>query len=219
MATTAVGPPPPWRNSPAKKLLERLYRDKQSWIHLCLPEQIYATEPLFKQYPWNNFRNKVNRLMDTLDLEEEQVEFDRLALEKYRNKARPALTKRGEPFWDGHAAEGLLKEFVKTQDEQWKNGQLQRKKLPAELHGSQDAYKAFSLETFRNHYYGKCGLCEKKCTGKRNAIEMDNANVIKKRSLRSTHNDVLSLSYTSNSGCPFSMSYCTAMQTDSKHSL
>jgi hypothetical protein len=92
---------------------------------MCLPEQIYATEPLFKQYPWNNFRSNFNRLMDTLDLEEEQVEFDRLALEKYRNKSRPALTKRGEPFWDGHAAEGLRKEFVKTQDEQWKNGQLQ----------------------------------------------------------------------------------------------
>jgi hypothetical protein len=147
------GAPPPWRTSPAKKLLEQLYRDKLSWIHLCLPQQIYETEPLFKQYPWNNFRNNFNRLMDTLDQEEDCVAYDQIAFEKYRRTPRPLLTKKGEPFWDGHAAQQMLKAFVVTQDERWKNKEIERKMLPAELHATKDEYKVFSLETFRNHYY------------------------------------------------------------------
>lgn len=145
--------PPPWRNSEAKQLLEKLYRDKLSWIHLCLPEQIWTTEPLFKQYAWSNFRSNFNRLANTLDTEEDCVAYDALALEQYRKTPRPLLTKKGEPFWDGHPAQKLLKEFVKQQDKQWKNKQIGRKQLPKELHDSKAAYKSFSLETFRNHYY------------------------------------------------------------------
>lgn len=146
--------PPPWQTSPAKQLLTELYKDKLSWIHLCLPEQIYHTEPLFEQYPWKNFQSNFNRLMDKLDLEEECIAFDQAAVDHYRNKKpQPLTTVRGEPFWEGHPAQALLKDFVAKQDEDWKNKLIPRKLLPAELHGSKSDYKAFSLPTFRNHYY------------------------------------------------------------------
>jgi hypothetical protein len=147
-------PPPAWGKSPAKAKLIELYRDKHSWIHLCLPQQIYDTEPLFNQYPWNNFRNNFNRLMDTIDREEECVAFDQAAFEHYRSKKpRAEQTVRGEPFYDGHRAQALLKAFVKQQDQEWKEKSIERKKLPAEVYALNAAYREFSLPTFRNHYY------------------------------------------------------------------
>jgi hypothetical protein len=146
--------PPPWRTSDAKKLLVELYKDKHSWIHLCTPEQIYNTEPLFKQYKWENFQSNFNRLMDKLDLEEECVEYDRMALAQYKRKhPRTPQTNRGEPFWDGHPAQEMLKAFVQQQDKDWKEQRLERKQMPAELHATQTAYQEFTIATFANHYY------------------------------------------------------------------
>jgi hypothetical protein len=131
-----------------------LYKDKESWIHLCLLEQIYETEPQFKQYEWSKFRAIVNRLMDTLDLEAECFAHDMLGLERYKTiNPRPETTARGEPFWDGHSAQALLKLFVAKQDREWKNKTIQRKLLPPEARLKNTAFQAFTLPTFRNHYY------------------------------------------------------------------
>jgi hypothetical protein len=70
-----------------------------------LLEQIYETEPQFKQYEWSKFQANVNHLMDTLDLEAESIAHDMLGLQ--RNKANnpcPEKNACGEPFWDGHPA-------------------------------------------------------------------------------------------------------------------
>lgn len=92
--------------------------------------------------------------MKTLDEEEDYVVFDQAAVNQYKNKyERANTTNRGEPFWNGHAAEALLKAFVKQQRTDIDKGVIARNKLPAEVYSTKDAYKEFSLETFRNHYY------------------------------------------------------------------
>ena len=150
-ATTA---PPPWRNSPAKRLLRELLMDEESWIHLCLLEQIHLSEPLFYQYKWTNFRNNFNSLSKQIDLEKASIAADRVAYERYmQDHPRPPVTNRGNLFWDGHPAQQLLRQDVNKQAEDLENGVIARCKLPLELHDTRPEYKQFPIATFRNHYY------------------------------------------------------------------
>lgn len=92
--------------------------------------------------------------MKKLDEEEDCVAFDQAAFDQYKTKyTRANTTNRGEPFWDGHPAQGLLKAFVKQQRSDRENGMVERNKLPAEVYALQAAYRQFTLESFRNHYY------------------------------------------------------------------
>ena len=146
--------PPPWRNSEAKALLRELLMDEESWIHLCLLEQIHMSEPLFKQYKWANFRNNFNTLSKAIELEKASVAWDQRAFDKYKKKhPREETTNRGEPFWDGHQAQRLLISDVKKQASDLEKGIIDRPKLPAEMWNTRVEYKEFAIATFRNHYY------------------------------------------------------------------
>lgn len=128
--------------------------DDHSWIHLCLLEQIWLTEPQFHQYPWGNFRDNFNRLADKADQQKESIAFDEMALQRYQSlHPRNATTNRGLPFWDGSPTQLFLRQDVEKQGQDIKNGLIPRAKLPAEMHATRPAYKEYDLKTFRNHYY------------------------------------------------------------------
>jgi hypothetical protein len=138
--------PPPWRNSRAKKLLERLLKDQSSWIHILTDEQIHDAEPLFKQYPFNNFKTNLNNMKEKLAQEAAAIEFDRVALDSdTAHFPRNPVTERGYKFWDGHEADKLLEDDVKEARSQGTK--------PRILHESRDEYKEFPLAVFRNHKY------------------------------------------------------------------
>jgi hypothetical protein len=107
-----------------------------------------------------------------LDLEAECFAHDMLGLERYKTiNPRPETTARGEPFWDGHPAQALLKLFVAKQDREWKNKTIQRKLLPPEARLKNTAFQAFTLPTFRNHYYREIRVLIEEVYSQKNAIE------------------------------------------------
>lgn len=140
--------PPPWMKSRAKELLEKLIADESSYIHAdgMDVDQIYISDPLFKQYKIENFRTNYRNLVAKIDLERYAVEFDQQAYNKEIEKfVRNDRTKRGYKFWDGDEAQRLMKEDAKHKRTEGLK--------PQDLWESREAYKAFPLDVFRGHIY------------------------------------------------------------------
>lgn len=143
------GPPPVWRNSPAKSLLTKLLWDESSWIHQqstsCI-EEVYEAEPLFKLYPLKNFKTNFKNLKVSIQEEKDAIHFDQVAFESESDFfPRNPTTKAGNPFWDRHEAQRLMAEDVKA------GRTLQMK--PSVLRESRSEYQEFPLAILRNHKY------------------------------------------------------------------
>jgi hypothetical protein len=141
------GPPPVWRNSPAKSLLTKLLWDESSWIHqsTCI-EEVYEAEPLFKLYPLKNFKTNFKNLKVSIQEEKDAIRFDQVAFESESELfPRNPTTKAGNPFWDRHEAQRLMAEDVKA------GRTLQMK--PSVLRESRSEYQEFPLAILRNHKY------------------------------------------------------------------
>jgi hypothetical protein len=140
-------PPPPWKKSPAKALLEQLLSDESSWIHtIARVEEVHATEPLFQLYPLKNFKTNFKNLKDSIRQESDAVKFDEMAFSKEKELfPRNPLTKSGNLFWDRHDAQRLMAEDVKE-------GRTLDIK-PSALQATRAEYQDFPLDILRGHKY------------------------------------------------------------------
>jgi hypothetical protein len=139
--------PEPWRKSKAKELLVDLLADESSYIHAygMDEDEIYNSDPLFKQYKKENFKTNYRNLIAKIQLERSCVEFDQQALDNEKQKLpRNSRTERGYKFWDGHEAQRLMKEDVKEK---------RTKMKPKDLRETREEYQEFPLHVLRQHKY------------------------------------------------------------------
>lgn len=145
MAPTA-SKPLSWKDSAAKVLALRLLADESSWVHQASIEEVHEREPIFKQYPLKDFKRNYKNLIKRIQEEKACIAFDQSALNKEKELfPRNPTTVRGNPFWDGHIAQTLLAEDVKS-------GRSSTMK-PSELRESRVEYQDFPLPIFRPHVY------------------------------------------------------------------
>lgn len=140
--------PPPWSNKcEAKILLRELLNDSTSIAHTKTVPELHQLEPLFRQYPLNNFQTNYRNLKKTIVQAKECAAFDQGAYEKEKaNYPRNPLTVRGHPFWDGSAAQTLLAVDVR----EGRTDGLS----PIEAYQLRPLqYGIFPLHVFRNHLY------------------------------------------------------------------
>lgn len=70
--------------------------------------KIWNNEPLFCQYKWERFRDNFRAMQNNINQDRSFIAFDIAAFAPEQAKfPRNALTERGYPFWDGHAAQKL----------------------------------------------------------------------------------------------------------------
>lgn len=135
--------PTPWQDSDAKKQLAMEILDGTVTSNSD-PNQVYNSSIEYQQYDVKNFKRNLKSLIQALMKKEENALFDAAAVLHDRQLyPRPALTSRGEPFWDTSEARVLLSADV---DED-----LDLTMPPRDLWNLRDAYQLFSLPTFRQH--------------------------------------------------------------------
>jgi hypothetical protein len=143
---TGARPPPQWKTSAAKALLVRLLSDELSWIHQATVNEVYEADPLFKRFPFKNFKTNFANLKASIKEEKDAINFDQEAFKKETELfPRNPTTKAGNPFWDKHDAQRLMAEDVKA------GKTLQMK--PSKLQETRIEYQAFPLSILRGHKY------------------------------------------------------------------
>ncbi|KAL7539090.1 hypothetical protein ACHAWF_006291, partial [Thalassiosira exigua] len=135
-----------WKNSHARLLLNKLFRDDKSFVHRMTAEEIHASNPLFKNYPLPKFKDYLKGIKEVAAKESEIVKMnekeiwqDELAF------PRKEMTCRGYPFWDTHPARALLEEDIKSGNTE--------KEEPKKVWESRAEYMQFPLHVFRGHIY------------------------------------------------------------------
>ena len=135
-----------WKKSLGQSLLQRLINNERSKVHTMEADEIWNSEPIFQQYPFEKFEEYVTTLKaaavkekEIATINEEEIWKEILAY------PRGYLTDRGLPFWDTHDAKSLL-------DEDVRDGTADRLK-PKELRETRQPYREFPLDVFRPHIY------------------------------------------------------------------
>lgn len=142
---TVLPPLSPWRNSRAKQRLYDLLLDESSWVQLLDVEEVHASDIGFNRYPLTNFKTNFKTLKDAIEAEKDAVDFDQNAFHDEKTIGRKPLTERGYKYWDGHVAQGLLKDDVQ--------GGATKNTTPSDLWQSRPEYMEFPLAVFRGHKY------------------------------------------------------------------
>ena len=135
-----------WKKSLAKSLLSSLINNKKSKIHHMTAEEIWDSDPIFQQYPFDKFEEYLTTLQKAAANEEEiaLINDDEFWTEMIAYP-RDIVTDRGVPYWDSHPASSLLAEDVR-------DGTADMIK-PKELHQMRIQYTEFPLKVFRQHIY------------------------------------------------------------------
>ena len=132
--------PPPWRNSDAKKQLERDILDGKT--DNKFPKQVYKMRAEYKQYKFQNFSPNFTRLKNTLKALQDRADEDEAAF--LHDEALNLRTNSKQyPRWGGTVAERLLKIDIKA-------GKHKTMK-PRELQSTRLEYSPYPLKVFRDH--------------------------------------------------------------------
>lgn len=136
----------PWVRSKAKAKLRTLLLDESSWVHICTPEQIHASDDDFRKYPIDRFKVNCSNLKAAIEVEHAAVSFDEAAVKQHHDKfPRGPSTERGYKFWNKHPAEKRLKEIVK------RGGTAGRK--PMDIRQDHPDFQEFPPTVFRKHLH------------------------------------------------------------------
>jgi hypothetical protein len=109
---------------------------------------VYDSCPrLYHAYHFDNFSSNFYSLRLSIKALCDAFDFDQRALNKL--PPRPALTERGEPFWDRSAAQRILRAELTDEDISLILNELE----PREVREPHIEYRAFELATFHNHLY------------------------------------------------------------------
>ena len=138
-----VAPPVPWQHSQAKQHLAARFENPHDDIHRMTPEAIYNSSPLYQCFKKAAFKRNCQTLRSKIKHQRDLVEFDRQAVASL--PARPLMTERGYPFWDGSEAQQILNLELTN----GKNAGLQ----PQDVYLQNVEYQKFPLHVFRNHFY------------------------------------------------------------------
>jgi len=142
--------PPAWRNSPAKAVLRDGIIDKV-YLPEMGPEVVYASNEIFWQYKFANFKTNLTNLRLALarDIGRANSDAEYLAADLLNHPpiavAAQVLAGQGYPIWAGSEAEHCLKEDV----DQGRHLMA----APKELYESRDEYQEWPLDVFRDHIY------------------------------------------------------------------
>lgn len=110
------------------------------------PDVVYFQHPEFATYPYETFRDNLNKLRKKVKAKKTRSELDSLALRHDRKShPKPEKNNRGEPRWEGSEAERLLKLDVD-------NGK-HNTMTPQNLHKSRNEYEDYALTVFRKHIH------------------------------------------------------------------
>ncbi|KAL7525979.1 hypothetical protein ACHAXR_001251, partial [Thalassiosira sp. AJA248-18] len=135
-----------WNKSDGKRLLIKLIHDDKSWVHRMTPEEIHQSNPLFANYPFPKFKEYLKCIQSTMATQKEIVRVNEQEIwQEELAFPRENTTDRGYPFWDTHAARGLLQEDVG-------DGRADEM-TPKELQKTRTEYMIFPLHVFRSHIY------------------------------------------------------------------
>jgi hypothetical protein len=103
-------------------------------------------DELFSKYPLERFKANFRTLAKSVQQERDAVQFDAMALVVHQSlQPRGATTNRGELFWDGHAAQMLLRRDIA--------GNNLEGMTPYQARNQRPEYQQFSLSVFRGHFY------------------------------------------------------------------
>ena len=133
------GAPKKWQYSKAKLKLKKDLLDKNSHIHNMSVDEIWNSDPLYKQYPL--FPQYYNDLKKQVEAEGKEARLDDIKAEKHiKNNPRGRLNKRGYPHWNKHPAKKLLQVDIYNK--------LHERMQPRELQKMRREYKDFPPEIF-----------------------------------------------------------------------
>lgn len=145
----------PWatrsKRSPAWYLLFklRLYPEK-SGISRMTAKEIWESSKLFKCYPFDDFKQYDKKMIKFTKKRRELIDQQQRDFEQDVTNFPPSqMTNRGEPFWNTHAANTLLREDVKS-------GKANLMK-PLELWRTKSEYMEFKQTTFAKHVFQEKG--------------------------------------------------------------
>lgn len=147
-----------WCEQGAQDELDKLLRDGTIPIDRTLmgPKVAYEMSEVFKLFEYAYFRNKLNDLRNKYKERRNWAQEDDAALASdMLVYDRPTHNARGEPLWDGSAAQPLLKLDLPRYLKKKKKGS---KIKPRDLYRSRPEYKVFKLKTFRKHVYQEIKL-------------------------------------------------------------
>lgn len=134
--------PPPWRNSPAKKVLIAGINGGE-YPDSMTTEAIYGSQLVFRQYKWENFQTNLRNLRAALEREMDRANEDAANLAADMQQPNTAAAFGSRSRWVGSEAERLLKQDVDA----GRHVGLQ----PQELRATRAEYKQWPLKTFRDH--------------------------------------------------------------------
>lgn len=143
------GEKPDWKTSDAKKLLELdLISGEiplQSGDDGMDPMDVYLQRPEFSEFPYEYFRGRLLDMRKQITEKKALASVDAAALandQKIHPKSSHSV--RGEPRWDGSAAQQLLKNDIKDNKH--------KTMTPKDLHKSRsDYFDNYPLSVFRKH--------------------------------------------------------------------
>jgi hypothetical protein len=135
----------PWGKSDAKQFLRNTII--QGLVTKSTPlEEVLRLNSEFSNYPKANFKRNLKALLESIDKDQQRANSDAAAVEHdLALHPRAELTTRNLPFWDGSRAQELLKIDIA-------NG-LHLRMTPKEFWRSNEEYKIFPLQNFRNAIY------------------------------------------------------------------
>ena len=141
-------PKVPWAEGDAKRILKRELKKGAIPLNAddMAPRVVYMQHPEFADYPYEQFRDRLNDLRNKIKEKKARSTFDTHALERDREShPKPAKNHRGEPRWEGSQAERLLKRDIDNRQHETLT--------PKALHNTQKEYKDYPLLVFRKHIY------------------------------------------------------------------
>jgi len=142
-----------WYASGAKAELDKLLRDGTIPIDktLMAPKVAYEVSQKFQPIEYTYFRDKLNDMRKKFKERRDWAEKDAAALaHDMRLYNRPTHTAQGDPLWDGHAAQALLKlDLPRYLKKKKKFDHLK----PRDLYKTRPEYQEFKLKKFRKHLY------------------------------------------------------------------
>ena len=140
-----------WAKSAAKQHLKQCFKErvipadytdpKQVWDNQCKDHRAFARMAFDEA-----FVRRLDSVRKDYLKKVERCEKDRHAYEVAKqNHPTPEFNCRGEPQWNGSAAQALLKEMVEKGEHKGIE--------PKTIWSSREEYQAYSLQTFRDHIY------------------------------------------------------------------
>lgn len=140
-----------WRKSAAKQYLKKCFRENLISTTYQDPEQVWKdnceNHPSFARMKYDD--TFVRRLETVKDDYVRKLGRCQKDLEAYtiakENHPTPKFNSRGEPQWNGSAAQRFLKELIAKKEHVGKE--------PGDIWGKRPEFKVYSKQTFRDHIY------------------------------------------------------------------